>query len=173
MGTNYLAEGAPVTEASGAKRNKIEARFDLICWDFMPQVLNCGSYPDFFTSIEDYKKNNDPSYLIASAALVRDLYCAKNNKFSFLTDVAHILYVGAEKYGDKNWQKGLTGVNSGLNHAIKHYFEYEHDYPCDYGERRVHLAQVIVNLMFEWWLTRKKNLEAKITILGRDNSEFA
>lgn len=68
----------------------------------------------------------------------------------FLDAMAHIMHVGAIKYGDKNWLKGLAGAKGGINHAFAHLCEYLENTPCDYGPREMHLAQVAVNAMFEY-----------------------
>lgn len=69
--------------------------------------------------------------------------------------MAHIMKVGADKYGALNWQKGLTGGKSGLNHALKHLNEYMQGTQNDYGPRSMHLAQVAVNCMFEAYFARQ------------------
>lgn len=69
----------------------------------------------------------------------------------FLEAMGHIMDVGAKKYGELNWKKGLPGTKSGLNHALKHLMEYMRKHPCDYGDLQMHLAQVAVNCMFEYW----------------------
>jgi hypothetical protein len=71
--------------------------------------------------------------------------------FEFLQALAHIAHVGAEKYGDRNWQKGLAGSKGGLNHAVKHIAEYQTGVLNDYGPRRLHLAQAAWNLMAEFY----------------------
>lgn len=68
----------------------------------------------------------------------------------FLQAMAEIMAVGAKKYGEKNWMKGLSGENSGVNHAMKHLIEYQKGTANDYGPRKMHLAQVAVNAMFEF-----------------------
>ena len=78
----------------------------------------------------------------------------------FLQEMGKIMHVGAVKYGDLNWKKGLSGEKGGLNHALQHLMQYMNKTPCDYGEREVHLAQVAVNAMFEYYFARKER-EAK------------
>lgn len=69
----------------------------------------------------------------------------------FIEAMGTIMCVGASKYGERNWMKGLKGENGGVNHALKHLMEYMSGVKCDYGERKMHLAQVAVNAMFEFY----------------------
>lgn len=77
----------------------------------------------------------------------------------FIDGMAHIMAIGAKKYGENKWQGGLTGVHSGLNHAHKHLNEYQADVPNDYGEREYHLYQTAVNCMFEAYFLRLQRQE--------------
>lgn len=76
----------------------------------------------------------------------------------FLGAMAHIMHVGAIKYGDKNWLKGLAGAKGGVNHAFAHLCEYMENVPNDYGHREMHLAQVAVNAMFEYHFALEQRL---------------
>ncbi len=78
----------------------------------------------------------------------------------FLRDMALIMAVGADKYGDDNWKKGLTGMNGGINHAYGHLYDYQADLPNDYGPRYMHLAQVAVNAMFEAHFERERHYDS-------------
>lgn len=69
----------------------------------------------------------------------------------FIAAMARIMQVGAERYGECNWKKGLEGDKSGINHAYAHLNQYQRNLPNDYGPRELHLAQVAVNAMFEFW----------------------
>ncbi len=81
----------------------------------------------------------------------------------FLLAMAHIMAVGAKKYGEKNWQKpGLDGEHGGVNHALKHLMEYQAGVPNDYGPEELHMAQVAVNAMFEHFHCKRKRAEKKI-----------
>lgn len=77
--------------------------------------------------------------------------------WEFIEAMAMIAHIGAEKYGERNWQKGrLEGDKSALNHAIKHLSEYQQGIPNDYGPLPFHLAQVAFNCMMEfYWQVRK------------------
>ncbi len=83
----------------------------------------------------------------------------------FLEAMAKIMSVGSKKYGDRNWEKGLTGENSGINHAMAHLAAYMADAPNDYGNRSMHLAQVAVNAMFEFHFRTQRELMEKGTPL--------
>jgi hypothetical protein len=91
----------------------------------------------------------------------------------FITAMAHIMSVGAKKYGDYNWQKGLSGANGGINHAIKHLMEYQANTPNDYGPRKMHLVQVAVNAMFEFYYdgqreAKKEMMDEKLGEIHKD-----
>ena len=77
----------------------------------------------------------------------------------FLEAMAKIMWEGERKYGPDNWKKGLSGENSGVNHGLAHMIEYMAGTKCDYGPREMHLAQVAVNAMFEYFHAKKARLE--------------
>jgi hypothetical protein len=80
----------------------------------------------------------------------------------FLIEMGKIMSVGARKYGENNWRKpGLDGDKSGANHALCHLMEYLENKPNDYGPREMHLAQVAVNAMFEFYHYRLRQKQAK------------
>lgn len=91
----------------------------------------------------------------------------------FLMAMAHIMSVGAEKYGSHNWQKGLSGANGGINHSIKHIMEYQAGLPCDYGPRKVHLAQVAVNAMFEFFYETQRELNSNLETIKKSDALMA
>ncbi len=76
----------------------------------------------------------------------------------FITEMGKIMHVGAQKYGEFNWKKGLSGEKGGINHAFQHLADYNADKPCDYGPRETHLAQVAINAMFEFFFERGRRL---------------
>ena len=69
-----------------------------------------------------------------------------------LSEVAKVLAIGAERYGDNNWQESrMTGENGPMNHALKHIINYHAGIPDEDGpELELHLTHAIVNLMFEF-----------------------
>jgi len=77
----------------------------------------------------------------------------------FLQAMGQIMHVGAQKYGENNWQQGLSGCAGGVNHALKHLLEYQAGVPNDYGDEELHLAQVAVNAMFEFYFARQRRAE--------------
>ena len=81
----------------------------------------------------------------------------------FIEARSKIMYAGEQKYGPDNWKKGLSGENSGVNHAFAHLCEYQQNTPCDYGPREMHLAQVAVNAMFEYYHSKKARLAAMVS----------
>lgn len=77
----------------------------------------------------------------------------------FMKAMAKIMAIGAEKYGERNWQKpGLQGEKGGVNHALKHLQEYMAGEPNDYGELEMHMAQVAINAMFEFFHHRQARM---------------
>ena len=79
-----------------------------------------------------------------------------------LIEVAKVLAIGAERYGDNNWQESrMTGENGPMNHAMKHLINYQAGIPDEDGpELEIHLTHAIVNLMFEFWYV--KNLDQPV-----------
>ncbi len=75
----------------------------------------------------------------------------------FIRAMATVMAVGAKKYGDHNWKKGLTGENGGVNHAMGHLVDYMAGKKSDHSDDvRFNLAQVAVNAMFEYHLVGQK-----------------
>jgi len=69
-----------------------------------------------------------------------------------LDDVARVFAEGAEKYGEKNWQKSrLTDGDGPINHAMKHINNYTLGIDNDGDLPITHLTHAIVNLMFEFY----------------------
>lgn len=83
----------------------------------------------------------------------------------FLSAMAKIMHVGASKYSEDGWKRGLKGNKSGLNHAHKHLNEYQQGVPNDYGPRSMHLAQVAVNAMFEYYFARIEERSADVKLV--------
>ena len=79
----------------------------------------------------------------------------------YLRAIGAIMHVGAQKYGELNWKKGLSGEKGGINHAYQHLADYVADAPNDYGPREMHLAQVGANCMFEYHFERSRRLAAE------------
>lgn len=75
-----------------------------------------------------------------------------------LKAIAEVFGNGAEKYGDRNWQKSrLSGDKSAINHALRHIINYQTKIPDDESEDlKTHLSHAIVNLIFEYWYEENK-----------------
>jgi hypothetical protein len=76
----------------------------------------------------------------------------------FLAAMAMIMDVGASKYGEHNWKKGLKGEKGGVNHALSHIIQYQQGAPNDYGPKEIHMAQVAINAMFEFHFCRQERM---------------
>ncbi len=70
-----------------------------------------------------------------------------------LIEISKVFALGAEKYGENNWQQSrMDGEHGPINHALKHIINYHAGIPDDDGpEPEIHLTHAIVNLMFEFW----------------------
>lgn len=75
-----------------------------------------------------------------------------------LIAVAKVFAVGAERYGEYNWQQSrLKGEHGPVNHALKHILNYSAGMPDEDGpDLKIHLTHAIVNLMFEYWYEDNK-----------------
>ena len=76
--------------------------------------------------------------------------------WNFIHAMAEIGYLGAEKYGDFNYQQpGLTREKSPVNHIANHLGSYIDNHPYDHPEvgkeRKYHLAAIAFNAMIEWY----------------------
>lgn len=77
-----------------------------------------------------------------------------------LQEVAKVLTVGAEVYGDHNWRKGMPySVN--IDAALRHIYKFINGADDDDDSKLSHLAHAIVDLMFV--------LEYKLTDTGEDD----
>lgn len=80
-----------------------------------------------------------------------------------LIEVSKVFALGAEKYGDRNWQQSrLSGEHSPINHALKHIINYQAGIADEDGDDlKIHLTHAIVNLMFEYWYEEQEELKKK------------
>lgn len=79
----------------------------------------------------------------------------------FLYFMARIADYGANKYGDRNWQKSkLEGNKSAINHIFKHLVAYQNRNPYDHceigSEPYIHLASIAFNAMMEFYHVYKE-----------------
>lgn len=79
-----------------------------------------------------------------------------------LLEVSKVFAIGAERYGDYNWQASrMTGEKGPVNHALKHILNYHAGIPDEDGpDLKIHLTHAIVNLMFEYWYEVNKPKDA-------------
>lgn len=153
------------TFESGAQRkDDLPARYDLIPAEVLqlineietPLILNNIEQHKhltlhlFFHAIEAYIIGNNAMY--AFKGLMGIISIIKNKQISEVIGkniiksmLATTLHEGAEKYGDRNWEKGLPEYNL-KNHALSHIYNYMED---DISER--HLEHALCNLMF-WFV---------------------
>jgi hypothetical protein len=71
----------------------------------------------------------------------------------FIRQMAILVKVGADKYGEFNWQASrLTGGKGPTNRMYRHLGEYQLNQSSpELGGPEGHLVSVAVNAMFEWW----------------------
>ena len=76
--------------------------------------------------------------------------------WDFIHAMAEIGHIGAEKYGDLNYQQpGLTREKSPVNHMANHLRHYINKDPYDHSEvgnkTKYHLAAIAFNAMMEYY----------------------
>jgi hypothetical protein len=71
----------------------------------------------------------------------------------FIRQMSLLVSVGADKYGDRNWQKSrLSGGKGPVNRIHRHLGEYQLNQSSpELGGPEGHLVSIAVNAMFEWW----------------------
>lgn len=67
--------------------------------------------------------------------------------------LAQTLWEGANKYGDRNWEKGIT-VNNLLNHSLKHIFKF-----MARDKSEPHLEHAMCNLAFAITMIKRKKVK--------------
>jgi hypothetical protein len=75
----------------------------------------------------------------------------------FIREMSRLVAIGAEVYGDRNWQRSrLQGEKGPVNHIYEHMHDYLTMQPHDRlnPHSSSHLVSVAVNAMFEWWYER-------------------
>lgn len=104
------------TFASGAIRddNDCKGRCDLLPLDIITQIHD----DKILSFIHKFKSSGDIQHLIdlLKVELANDMHTA-------LLDVSDRFALGAVKYGDDNWQKGIPAnvyIDSGTRHYLKH-----------------------------------------------------
>jgi len=76
--------------------------------------------------------------------------------WNFIHVMAEIGAIGAEKYGEFNYQQqGLERDKSPINHIANHLREFIEKQPYDHKElgnnRKYHLAAIAFNAMMQYW----------------------
>lgn len=111
--------------STGAVRdmNADKGRCDLVPLDVVYEYFSSLDRPDsIFMLIEEYKKTGKPSFLIKvlEEAIARKMFA--NSETMFL-EVSRQFQDGCEKYGENNWQKGIS-TKWYIDSATRHYFKY-------------------------------------------------
>ena len=114
---------------SGAVRDvqKGKGRCDLLPLDFVARCLKREDKKEFSETldyIDVFMKDGDPQHLIdAVAHFVYSEGAFGGCMCTAMLEYAVHLEEGAEKYGDRNWQKGIP-VRNYINSAVRHYLKY-------------------------------------------------
>jgi hypothetical protein len=120
-------EGCPHTEVGetpqretfedGATRDAVNYRYDLMSPIIAELCLN-SSCPlaKYLLTLRDYK---DVNIVTLWDRLTKTLMCTS---FDIVHYYAKALHEGANKYGERNWEKGIPESNL-INHALYHLFK--------------------------------------------------
>ena len=65
-----------------------------------------------------------------------------------IDEVAKVLKVGAEKYGEENWKEGGISQQRYYSAAMRHMLAYRDGEFCDPESGLMHLSHAACNLMF-------------------------
>ena len=113
--------------SSGAVRDmggEDKGRCDLLPLDALYEL-----YPEdlFFGNMYQWQHTRDIKYLAYAFAYLAKRYSLYNARditiADYLLEVARHMRRGAEKYGERNWEKGIP-VSSYEDSAVRHYLKY-------------------------------------------------
>lgn len=79
----------------------------------------------------------------------------------FLDELAKVLTLGAEKYGEHNWQEGLS-TNRIYSAAQRHLLAWHKGVELDNESGLHHSIHVAANMMFLAWYDKKKKKDSKL-----------
>lgn len=140
---------------TGAVRDSREGkgRFDLMPLDVAAAVMDCENEEKQVTELLcdiDIFKITSESYFLANALRSAADLMYGGSREAMLLDVAKLFESGAEKYGERNWEKGIpisSYIDSGVRHLLK-YLNGETD--------EAHDRAFVWNLMCAIWTKTHK-----------------
>lgn len=109
--------------ASGAVRDvqKGKGRCDLLPLDIVGEYFECTPDKSGFEEISLFQTDHDRSHLIKAAkAFAKDIF--PDDETTILEYACH-LEDGCNKYGDRNWEKGIP-LSRYIDSGIRHYLKY-------------------------------------------------
>lgn len=152
-----LDSGDRTVFETGAVRDmqKGKGRCDLLPLDVVTAYFdNIGIGDKCLAAIERFQAHGDTNYLLDALESFCTLRWQHNHVTMFL-EVSKHFEAGAEKYGERNWQKGLP-ANCYINSAVRHYFKFSRG-----DEDEAHDLAFVWNLMAcVWTCTNKPELNS-------------
>ena len=124
---------------TGAVRDRTigKGRFDLMPMEVIATYMSndAVSEYEFVSNLSQFSTGGITEYLYQSMKNIIEL--AFNNNFNTaMLELAKHFEEGCDKYGDRNWQKGIP-INCYIDSALRHYFKYmagrvdeSHDRAC-------------------------------------------
>jgi hypothetical protein len=140
---------------TGAVRDSREGkgRFDLMPLDVAADVMDCKNeekqVTELLRDIDIFKITSESYYLENALRSAADLMYGGSRE-AMLLDVGKLFESGAEKYGERNWEKGIpisSYIDSGVRHLLK-YLNGETD--------EAHDRAFVWNLMCAIWTKTHK-----------------
>lgn len=140
---------------TGAVRDSREGkgRFDLMPLDVAADVMDCKNEEKQVTELLraiDIFKITSVSYCLVNALTSAADLMYGGSREAMLLDVGKLFESGAEKYGERNWEKGIpisSYIDSGVRHLLK-YLNGETD--------EAHDRAFVWNLMCAIWTKTHK-----------------
>lgn len=131
---------------SGAVRDAVKGMGKGRC-DLMPLDIICqfvGPEPDkILLLIEDFQRSGDTEFLKeAITLLIDDCF---GDTYDALLELAVHFEDGANKYADRNWEKGMP-VHCFIDSAVRHYIKWLRG-----DEDEKHERACFWNLVCAWW----------------------
>lgn len=148
--------------SSGAVRDIQEGkgRCDLMPLDVVADITkHCE-----LAFIEDFRKSGDVAYLYAALGAFCDKEYAGFDE-TMMLEVSKHFEEGAKKYGEYNWQKGIS-IHSFMNSAIRHLLKHRSGW-----DDESHDKAFVWNVMCAIWTMIHKPEEDDFTVDGQKLSE--
>lgn len=148
--------------SSGAVRDIQEGkgRCDLMPLDVVADI----THHDELEMVEDFRKSGDVAYLYAALGTFCDKEYAGFDE-TMILEVSKHFEEGAKKYGEYNWQKGIS-IHSFMNSAIRHLLKHRLGW-----DDESHDKAFVWNVMCAIWTMIHKPEWDDFTVDGQKLSE--